>query len=92
MVENPETKSWGHYQGLRGVTNKSGKNLMVSVADKYQYMEDLRRLDACRPKEWQRTVYVWMMGVIIPLKWKMWKRALARHPDHQFRDYITSGI
>ena len=25
VVENPETKSWGHYQGLRGVTNNNGK-------------------------------------------------------------------
>ena len=32
-----------------------------------------------------------MMELITPLKWKMWERALAHHPDHQFRD-ITSGI
>jgi len=60
------------------------------VAEQYQYMEDLRRLDSCRPR--QQSVPTWMMGVITPLKWRAWEVALARHPDHQFRDYIVNGI
>jgi len=49
-------------------------------------------LDACQPSEWQRAVPDWMSGVITPLKWDRWEKALKQHLDQQFREYITSGI
>ena len=36
----------------------------VSVADKYQYTEDLLTLDACQPRECRRMIPAIMVGVV----------------------------
>jgi len=33
-----------------------------------------------------------MMGVVTPMKWRVWSQVLAGHPDPQFRDFIVKGI
>ena len=55
-------------------------------------MDDLRKLDACRPPGHQSSVPQWLDGVITPLRWEVWEQVLANHPDHQFRDYVVNGI
>ena len=60
-------------------------------AEAYPYMEDLLRIDACRPMQAVRLPE--RLGRInTPLSWSEWDRALASHPDQRFRQYIVEGI
>ena len=63
-----------------------------SFAGSYEYMDDLQRLDACRPWGSPTSIPSWMDGVVTPLRWRCWEQALSNHPDPQFRDYVVSGI
>lgn len=57
----------------------------------YQYMDDLRQLDACVPQAASRLPQA-MVAVLTPLVWREWDRLLKRHPEQQFRSYIVEGI
>ncbi len=63
----------------------------VIGADPYVGMEDLLEIDSCRPSCPIRLPQG-MEVVISPLNWRVWERALARHPDNRFRKYIVEGI
>ena len=67
----------------------------MSSVGKYSYMEDLRKLDSCRPvpsvaasaslpSEWWR--------INTPLKWVKWEFFLRDHPDRDFARYIIEGL
>ncbi len=53
-------------------------------------MEDLLKLDSCRPEG--RGAVILDREVVTPLVWKEWDQALRLHPDQQFRAYISDGI
>ena len=55
-------------------------------------MEDLLSLDACRPSNMDKALPLELQGITTPLDWREWDKALAAHPDQQFREYIVNGI
>jgi hypothetical protein len=55
-------------------------------------MEDLLKLDSCRPTNSDHQLPQGLCGVTTPLNWREWDSALATHPDQRFRNYIVSGI
>ena len=57
----------------------------------YLYMEDLLRLDRCRPQEPVRLSPA-LEDVVTPLKWRECDWCLASHPDQRFREYVVGGI
>ncbi len=57
----------------------------------YQYMEDLLKLDACRPLT-QSSLPEEMKEIIAPLRWREWDHSLWNHQDQRFRKYIVDGI
>ncbi len=57
----------------------------------YQYMEDLLKLDACRPLT-QSSLPEEMKEIITPLRWREWDHSLRNHQDQRFRKYIVDGI
>ena len=54
-------------------------------------MEDLLKLDACRPPSNWRTNEN-LSGSVSPLQWEVWDHFLESYPDQRFRDYIVDGI
>ena len=59
--------------------------------DTYAYMEDLMRMDACRPSLGTLTP-VTFRAIRIPLHWAEWDWQLESHPDQKFRGLIVKGI
>ena len=55
-------------------------------------MEDLLSLDACRPSNMDKALPLELHGITAPLDWIEWDKALAAHPDQQFREYIVNAI
>ena len=63
---------------------------MMFAGQSYKYMEDLLKLDGCRPNGKSPA---WLGSeVTTPLVWEEWNDALRHHPDQRFRTYITEGI
>ena len=86
-------KAKNKYKSIQALhSNMQLYTAVLFVTDEYQYLGDLLRLDACRPQGELNALPEQMNGVITPLRWKVWERALGIHPDRQFRDYIVSGI
>lgn len=54
-------------------------------------MEDLLRLDACRPKE-NATLLPTLSNVNSPLRWREWDARLSSYPDQRLRTYLVEGI
>jgi len=57
----------------------------------YKYMDDLLRMDHCRPEVPTRLPTA-MEQILTPLNWREWDRCLMAHPDQRFRTYIVEGI
>lgn len=57
----------------------------------YRYMDDLRKLDACRPLP-GTVVPEAIQGVRTPLRVAEWDCQLRHHPDQRFREFIVRGI
>ena len=54
-------------------------------------MDDLLRMDHCRPEVPTRLPTA-MEQILTPLNWREWDRCLMAHPDQRFRTYIVEGI
>ena len=67
-----------------------GAFLVLGVGP-YLYMEDLLRLDRCRPLQ-PAHLSPALADVVTPLQWREWDRCLASHPDQRFREYVVGGI
>ena len=57
----------------------------------YRYIDDLLRLDSCRPTSMLKH-HPLLQEVSTPLIFSAWKAALAAHPDCTYRDFILSGL
>ena len=58
---------------------------------RYIYMDDLLKLDACRPPQ-AITVPPRVDSINIPLHLEVWRVELKDHPDEVYVRYILSGI
>lgn len=54
-------------------------------------MESLMRLESCRPMEAKVHDCTWAR-IVTPLRPSEWEKALAPHPDREFKRFICSGI
>ena len=70
---------------------KQPRMFFPAEPDVYRYMEDLLKLDACRPPSNWRTNEN-LSGSVSPLRWEVWDDFLESYPDQRFRDYIVDGI
>jgi len=57
---------------------------------RYQFMEDLLSMDACRSHE--AALLAYLCQVTTPYRWRSWDQALRNHPDQRFKDYIVRGL
>ena len=80
---------------VRGADDRAGARdesaLPPTGGSRYQYMDDLMGMDACRSNTPTR-LPEGMEQVESPLDWQEWDHCLAAHPDQQFRHYIVEGI
>ena len=54
-------------------------------------MESLMRLELCRPLEAKVHDSSWAK-IVTPLRLTEWERALALHPDEEFKHFVCSGL
>ena len=57
----------------------------------YLYMEDLQRMDACRPSK-APPIRVELSRIATPLKIEIWREELRAHPDQVFAQYLVRGL
>ena len=65
--------------------------MYIYTGVQYRYMDDLAKMDECRP---QHRIYLprEMSQINTPLNWCEWDRLLTHHPDQKFRKFIVEGI
>ena len=63
-----------------------------SFVENYEYMVGLQWLDAYQAWGPSNSIFIWLNGMVTPLRWERREQALANHPDHQYTYYTVSGI
>ena len=59
--------------------------------DTYAYMEDLMRLDACRPSP-GTLIPGTLRSIWTPLRWAEWDQHLESHPDQKIQGVYRQGL
>jgi len=78
----------------KGEGEKGGLTVSICMATDeglYPYMEQLLKLDACRPQKTSGLPQP-MNSIHTPLDRREWDWLLQRHPDQRFRSYIVEGL